>query len=146
MKAVHSAWRWGVLISVLVAVVACAILNLAADRREKNIMAARTGFLAQRGGVGATYLEVNALMQGLFRPGMTRDQVLEKLDTVFGCYKLYPLDWRTEEPDVEWDYAKFPGTDCPCETFHAEDNDCFTIAYSFHFIGDTLYGVSLRSS
>lgn len=146
MKTARSAAWWSILISIVVVIFACGILSLVADRREKGIMAARTGFLAQRGGVGASYLEVNALMQGLFRPGMARDEVPEKLDMVFGCYKLYPLDWRTDEPDAEWDYVIFPGIDCPCETFHAADSGCFTIAYSFHFIGDTLYGVSQSSS
>jgi hypothetical protein len=77
---------------------------------------------------------------------MTRDEVIAKLDAMFGCYKLYPFDARSGEPDEDWDYVIFPGTDCICDTFKTQGSGCSTMGYSFNFGGDVLYSVSWSSS
>lgn len=139
-------WQRAVLVALIVLALACAGLNSTLDRSHREAAAVRTGFMALRGGVGATELEVNALIKGAFRSGMTRDEVIAKLDAMFGCYQLYPLDRRTGEPDEDWDYVIFPGTDCICDKFKAQDSDCSSMGYSFDFHGDMLVEVSWFSS
>jgi hypothetical protein len=133
----------GCLLIVSLAIVA---LYIAIDRSQDNAMRTRLGFLAERGGVGATYPEIDALMKGAFRPGMMRNDVINRLNSMFGCYELYPLDESTGQPKENWSYVLFPGSDCTCGEFHASDTNCYVTTYSFLFDRDILLVVSRSSS
>jgi hypothetical protein len=62
-------WQRAVLLALIALALACAIVDPALGRSAREAMAARPGFLAYHGRVGATDPEVNALIKGAFGPG-----------------------------------------------------------------------------
>jgi hypothetical protein len=138
-------WQRAVLIAIIVVMAACAGADAALDKSAREAEAVRTGHMAYHAGVGATKREVDAFMKGAFRPGMMRDEVIARLNALFDCYELLPLDVRTHEPEDDWDYVRFSGQDCTCAKFKARESDCSSMGYSFDFDGDVLVEVSWYS-
>ena len=73
-------WQRAVLIAIVIVMVSCASADAALKRSWREAAAVRSGFVAAHGGVGATKLEANALIKGAFRPGMMRDEVVQKTE------------------------------------------------------------------
>jgi hypothetical protein len=124
----------------------CGGLKACLDAGAERVMKANVGFVAERGGVDADYTQVLAMMRETFPRNMTRAEVIEALDSIFGCYRLYPLDPRPHEPRDNWDSILFPGTDCTCEEFHTPENRCRGVEYMVTFDGDRLLWIGQKAS
>jgi hypothetical protein len=141
----RSCWRI-IAVGVVAVILMCGGLRACLDADAERVMRTQFGFVAERGGVDATFEGVEAMMRNTFPRNMTRTEAMETLDATFGCYELYPLDPRTHEPVDNWYYVLFPGADCTCEEFHTPETWCRGVEYRFTFDGDRLLWVSLQAS
>jgi len=121
---------------MLMVLVCFLALFLHSVRQERII----TGYLAEVGGVRATYASVDAFMQREFPPGMSRREVIATLDARF----VHAFA-RETGPDSLYSFTVcFPERGCSEETLRR--GECRGPCYSFFFNGDALVRVSLEVS
>lgn len=114
---------------VVLAVLIC-FLALYLDRLQRERII--TGYLAEVGGVRATYSSVDAFMQREFPTGMSRQDVVAKLDAKF----VHTFATWTAPDQSYYFTVCFPAKGYSEESFeqHTYRGPC----YSFFFDGDTL--------
>lgn len=93
-----------------------------------------TGYVAQVGEVPATYASVDAFLQREFPSGMSRLQVVAKLDHLF----VYAFVGATSSKSP-WFTVCFPEKGCTNEKW--QQGKCRCLFYQFWFAGDSLQKV-----
>lgn len=116
-------------IVMLVALVCFLALYLEGLRRERII----AGYLAEVGVVRATYESVDAFMQREFPPGISRQDVIAKLDAKFIHAFAH---WAGPDDSLPYFTVCFPEKGCSEESFR--QHLCRGPCYSFFFDGDAL--------
>jgi len=113
---------------VLVCIVALVLYGL----QEQRTL---TGYMAQVGEVPATYDAVDAFIQREFPSGMSRLQVVAKLDRLF----VYAFVGGTSAESPQGFFVCFPEKGCTDEKW--QQAECRCLFYQFWFAGDSLQKV-----
>ena len=131
-------------LSLSLCVIGYFAMTLVLKRSARQIESYRTGYLAELGGVLDTYGEVTAYLNREFPAGMTKPEVVARLDSKF-VYE-FTGGYRKDKPAGVYDMIVFPGRDCDKERFHDPQTDCWTITFFFNYRNGLLDGIALSES